>query len=118
MELLLCKKVYISATILAGIILSGSPYSVYDAVSPHVDPAIFDLGVPILGICYGLQVCPSYPSTCYVKRFVTQEIAWNLGGEVSKCTHREYGPADITVNKIDNPAADALFDGLGDELRV
>jgi hypothetical protein len=39
----------------SGIILSGSPYSVYDSVSPHVDPTIFDLGVPILGICYGLQ---------------------------------------------------------------
>jgi GMP synthase-like glutamine amidotransferase len=39
-----------------GIILSGSPYSVYDNVSPHVDLAVFDLGVPILGICYGLQV--------------------------------------------------------------
>ena len=40
---------------LLGIILSGSPYSVYDDVSPHVDPTVFDLGVPILGICYGLQ---------------------------------------------------------------
>lgn len=40
----------------SGIILSGSPYSVYDNVSPHVDLAVFDLGVPILGICYGLQV--------------------------------------------------------------
>ena len=41
-----------------GIILSGSPYSVYDAGSPHIDPDVFDLGIPILGICYGLQVCP------------------------------------------------------------
>jgi GMP synthase-like glutamine amidotransferase len=41
----------------AGVILSGSPYSVYDHDSPHVDPDVFELGVPILGICYGLQVC-------------------------------------------------------------
>ncbi len=40
-----------------GVILSGSPYSVYDSDSPHVDPDVFELGVPILGICYGLQVC-------------------------------------------------------------
>ncbi len=40
-----------------GIILSGSPYSVYDKDSPHVDTSVFDLGIPILGICYGLQVC-------------------------------------------------------------
>ena len=39
-----------------GVILSGSPYSVYDADAPHVDPEVFNLGVPILGICYGLQV--------------------------------------------------------------
>ncbi|KAH9481104.1 GMP synthase (glutamine-hydrolyzing) [Psilocybe cubensis] len=84
-----------------GIILSGSPYSVYDKGSPHVDPAVFDAGVPILGICYGLQ-----------------EIAWNLGGEVTKCDHREYGSADITVSTFGNGSVDALFQGLGNEMKV
>ncbi|KAH6913535.1 GMP synthase [Coprinopsis sp. MPI-PUGE-AT-0042] len=84
-----------------GIILSGSPYSVYDKDSPHVDPAVFDLGVPILGICYGLQ-----------------ELAWNLGGEVTKCDHREYGFAEVQINKFGGSNVDALFEGLGDALQV
>ncbi len=46
-----------SSLSLPGVILSGSPYSVYDRDSPHVDPDVFEIGVPILGICYGLQVC-------------------------------------------------------------
>lgn len=40
----------------SGIVLSGSPYSVYDTESPRVDPEVYDSGVPVLGICYGLQV--------------------------------------------------------------
>lgn len=63
-----------------GIILSGGPYSVYAEGSPHVDHAIFDLGVPILGICYGMQ-----------------ELAWINGKGVSAADHREYGNATIEV---------------------
>ncbi|KAE9392382.1 GMP synthase [Gymnopus androsaceus JB14] len=86
-----------------GIILSGSPYSVYDKDSPHVDPAVFDLGVPVLGICYGLQ-----------------EMAWVMKGKVEKCDHREYGFAQLQISKIhegDSPV-DALFQGLGEEMQV
>ncbi|KAK6981555.1 hypothetical protein R3P38DRAFT_415957 [Favolaschia claudopus] len=86
-----------------GIILSGSPYSVYDKDSPHADPGIYDLGVPILGICYGLQ-----------------EMAWQLKGTVEECDHREYGFAQVKIGKIggENASVDALFEGLGDEMPV
>ncbi|TCD60556.1 GMP synthase (glutamine-hydrolyzing), partial [Steccherinum ochraceum] len=85
-----------------GIILSGSPYSVYDKDAPHVDPAVFELGVPILGICYGLQ-----------------EIAWKLGGEVTQCDHREYGFAQLRVKKLGaEHTADALFESLGEDMQV
>ncbi|KAJ3997444.1 hypothetical protein F5050DRAFT_1751776 [Lentinula boryana] len=86
-----------------GIILSGSPYSVYDNDSPHVDSAVFELKVPILGICYGLQ-----------------EMAWALKGKVERSDHREYGFAQLQINKIhdgDSPV-DALFRGLGEEMQV
>ncbi|KAJ3415158.1 GMP synthase (glutamine-hydrolyzing) [Chytridiales sp. JEL 0842] len=63
-----------------GVILSGGPYSVYDEGSPHMDSAVWDLGVPVLGICYGLQ-----------------EIAHTMGGKVVKCDKREYGKAEIDV---------------------
>ncbi|KAL2760020.1 hypothetical protein ACRALDRAFT_1046636 [Sodiomyces alcalophilus JCM 7366] len=84
-----------------GIILSGGPYSVYDEEAPHVDPAIFDLGVPILGICYGCQ-----------------ELAWRIDAQnVVRGTAREYGETDLTIHKV-SPHADRLFEGLGDSLRV
>lgn len=66
-----------------GVILSGGPYSVYDSGAPHVDPTVFDLDIPVLGICYGLQ-----------------EIAWKhdqqnvLAGE-----KREYGHAKISFER-------------------
>ena len=57
-----------------GIIFTGGPNSVYDAGSPHVDRAIFDLGIPVLGICYGCQL-----------------IAYTLGGTVEHAATSEYG---------------------------
>ncbi|KAJ3274547.1 GMP synthase (glutamine-hydrolyzing), partial [Blyttiomyces sp. JEL0837] len=63
-----------------GVVLSGGPYSVYDKDAPHLDPALWDLKVPVLGICYGLQ-----------------EIAHTLGGKVSPCDKREYGKAEIEI---------------------
>ncbi|MFZ2634548.1 MAG: glutamine-hydrolyzing GMP synthase [Desulfosalsimonadaceae bacterium] len=68
-----------------GIILSGGPSSIYEKNSPKTDPAIFDLGIPILGICYGMQ-------------FMVDA----LGGTVKKATKREYGFAELTINKSDN----------------
>lgn len=69
----------------AGLVLSGGPASVHDPAGPGCDPAIFDLGIPVLGICYGLQ---------YVTRL--------FGGDVKKSGSREYGRAELTV-KTENP---------------
>lgn len=63
-----------------GIILSGGPSSVYDINSPLPDKNIFELGIPILGICYGMQL-----------------IAHFLGGKVEKGLKREYGKTNLTV---------------------
>lgn len=73
-----------------GIILTGGPNSVYLEDSPHCDKRIFELGVPVLGICYGAQL-----------------TAWSLGGTVAPCATSEYGK---TAMKVD-PAC-ALFKGL------
>jgi GMP synthase (glutamine-hydrolysing) len=85
-----------------GIILSGGPYSVYEEGAPHVDHAVFDLGVPILGICYGLQ-----------------EMAWHFGkgAGVAAGDKREYGHAHL---KVDNHGGhmDELFKDMGNELEV
>jgi GMP synthase (glutamine-hydrolysing) len=80
-----------------GIVLSGGPCSVYDADAPPADPKVLGLGVPILGICYGLQ-------------FITH----HLGGKVRAADKREYGHADVHI--IDDK--NALFDGLPAELTV
>jgi len=79
-----------------GIILSGGPSSVYDADAPEMDLGVFALGVPILGICYGLQV-----------------IAHKLGGKVVPASKREYGHADVQVLN-----GCALFAGLPREMSV
>ena len=53
-------------------------------------------------------------------QFLLQEIAWNLGGTVAKCSHREYGFARVQINKFgsDRSSVDALFEGMGDEMEV
>ena len=63
-----------------GIILSGGPASVYDEGAPKVSPELFDLGVPVLGICYGMQL-----------------MTHLLGGRVERSEKREYGPAELLV---------------------
>lgn len=80
--------------------MSGGPYSVYEDGAPHVDPAVFELGVPILGICYGLQ-----------------EIAWHNGKNVVAGTEREYGHADVQASRHDGHV-DALFKDLEDDFKV
>jgi len=80
----------------AGLILSGGPASVYDAGAPQVDPEALGAGVPVLGICYGMQL-----------------IAHHLGGKVDPGRAREYGPALLSVQE---PAG--LFRGLHGELPV
>jgi GMP synthase (glutamine-hydrolysing) len=78
------------------VILSGGPSSVYDADAPAADPAVLELGVPVLGICYGLQF-----------------IAHHLGGKVVPAPAREYGHAEVRV-----VAETPLFRGLPQVLDV
>src|ERR1700689_291578 len=75
-----------------GIILSGGPESVTDAVPPRAPAAVFELGVPVLGICYGMQT-----------------MAQQLGGRVAPSTEREFGYAEVTVT-----GATPLLDDLQD----
>ncbi|BFZ58913.1 GMP synthase (glutamine-hydrolyzing) [Savitreella phatthalungensis] len=85
-----------------GLIFSGGPYSVYEDGAPHVSKEVFELGLPILGICYGLQ-----------------ELAWHNGRGVAAGTHREYGHATLSLRHDKaRPRLTALFDGLGDDLTV
>lgn len=68
-----------------GIILSGGPSSVYEPDAPTVNQAVFELGIPVLGICYGLQL-----------------IAQQFGGRVDTAARREYGRAQLIVDKGDD----------------
>jgi GMP synthase (glutamine-hydrolysing) len=79
-----------------GVILSGGPCSVYDGDAPKADPGVLELGVPVLGICYGLQ-------------FITH----HLGGKVEPAPAREYGHAQVTVVK-----ETLLFHGLPQAIDV
>ena len=77
-----------------GIILSGGPSSVYDEGAPNADPKLFELGVPVLGICYGMQL-----------------MAYQLGGKVLPGDNREYGKTELRVSD-----QSSLFEGLNPEL--
>jgi GMP synthase (glutamine-hydrolysing) len=80
-----------------GIVLSGGPSSVYDKGAPHADPRVFDLNLPVLGICYGLQF-----------------MVFVLGGKVIPATKREYGHAKVELQVNDSQ----LFRGLPKVLAV
>jgi GMP synthase (glutamine-hydrolysing) len=80
-----------------GIVISGGPSSVYDPESPTVDPAIFALGVPVLGICYGQQL-----------------MAHLLGGKVTPGDKGEYGLATLELD----PCSDVMFRGLAGTQQV
>ena len=79
-----------------GIVLSGGPKSVAEAGAPHCEPGVYDAGVPVLGICYGMQL-----------------MTHALGGEVAAAPHREFGLATIDVQ----PGA-PLFASVPTSLRV
>lgn len=89
----------------AGVVLSGGPSSVYDAEAPKCDPQLLALGVPVLGICYGMQW-----------------ITHTLGGKVEPAERREYGRAQLELENVSAHASTAgasdLFHGIAPSLRV
>ena len=88
-----------------GIVLSGGPSSVYEEGAPSIDAGIFDLDIPVLGICYGFQA-----------------MAKALGGEVSHTGQREYGATDVTLAEGDStllsgqPASQTTWMSHGDSV--
>jgi GMP synthase (glutamine-hydrolysing) len=85
----------------AGIVLSGGPSSVYDAEAPKCDPKVLALGIPVLGICYGMQW-----------------INYTLGGKVERAERREYGRAQLSVDDSKECGSSELFTGIPASLRV
>ena len=79
-----------------GVILSGGPRSVFEADAPHPDNRVYDLSVPLLGICYGMQL-----------------LAYHFGGQVQPATGREYGKAQLEA-----VSAKGLFRGLPSSMQV
>jgi GMP synthase (glutamine-hydrolysing) len=84
-----------------GVVLSGGPSSVYDPEAPKCDPELLALGVPVLGICYGMQ-------------WITQ----TLGGKVERAERREYGRAQLNIENASGDGASDLFNGVAPSLRV
>src|SRR6516225_4076624 len=80
----------------SGLIFSGGPASVYEPGAPHCDPAIFDLNIPVLGICYGMQLA------CLM-----------LGGEVKPGKSREFGRTKLHIQEVDG-----LFGGVPEDTVV
>jgi GMP synthase (glutamine-hydrolysing) len=85
----------------AGIILSGGPSSVYDSNAPRCDPKVVALGIPVLGICYGMQW-----------------ITHTMGGKVEKAERREYGRAQLKIDDSKDNGGSHLFTGVPATLRV
>jgi GMP synthase (glutamine-hydrolysing) len=84
-----------------GVVLSGGPSSVYDPEAPKCDPKLLALGVPVLGICYGMQW-----------------ITHTLGGKVEPAERREYGRAQLNIENASGENASDLFTGVAPSLRV
>src|SRR5262245_65620246 len=95
----------IAAANAKGIVLSGGPASVYAPDAPRPDKGIFDLGIPVLGICYGLQLLAQY-----------------LGGKVERGNRREYGKGKLAVKDracplfVNLPAQLQVWNSHGDKL--
>ncbi|MDO9391191.1 MAG: glutamine-hydrolyzing GMP synthase [bacterium] len=84
-----------------GLILSGGPFSVYDKNAPRIAPEIFDSGIPILGICYGMQL-----------------TSLLLGGKIHRSREREYGQATLRLNSEFRIQNSELFQGVPSQSQV